>query len=437
MGDAFTAAPGFRSWGGAARPLQHVARPRFADQLPGLLRQAPAGGALAVGLARSYGDSGLNSAGGLIDMSGLDRLIVFDAENGVVRAEAGLSLEALLKLLAPRSMFTTTTPGTAQVTLGGAVANDVHGKNHHSAGAFGCGVRRLGLLRTTGEQMELAPGDPLFAATIGGLGLTGVITWVELQLAQITGPYIDNEDVPFGDLGGFFDLAAESAGAWEHTAAWIDVGRGRGIFSRGAWTSQGEGPQRKGRLSAPIEPPVSPLNPLSLRVFNEVVFAAKSMGVRRRTVPYSAALHPLDSVAGWNRLYGRKGFWQHQSVVPAPSARDAVAEMLGAVAKAGEGSFLSVLKTFGERASPGLLSFPRGGATLAMDFPARGPGVLKLMDRLDAIVREAGGRIYAAKDGRMSADMMRAGYPRLDEFLQHLDPGLSSDFARRTLGVSA
>lgn len=436
MSEAFAPDPAFRSWGGAIRPLQHVGRPRFRDQLPDLLQQAP-GSALAVGMGRSYGDSGLNSSGALIEMTGLDRLIAFDGEARTLRAEAGTTLESLMRFLAPRGLFTTTTPGTAQVTLGGAVANDVHGKNHHAAGAFGCAVRRLGLLRTSGERLELAPGEPLFAATIGGLGLTGVIEWVEIDLAAIPGAAIDNEDVPFGSSAEFFALARESAQAFEHTAAWVDVSRGRGVFSRGNWAPAAAAAPRRGRLAAPFEPPISPLNPLTLRAFNELVFMVKSRGAKQRTVSYAQALHPLDGVTGWNRLYGRRGFWQHQSVVPAANAEDAVGALLKTVAAAGEGSFLTVLKTFGSRASPGLMSFPMEGATLAMDFPARGEGVLRLMDRLDAIVREAGGRIYVAKDGRMSAETMRAGYPRLEEFMGLLDPGLASDFQRRVLEAAA
>jgi L-gulonolactone oxidase len=432
---AYTREPRFRSFGGAVRRAQQVAYPRFADQLPDLIRRAPGDRALAVGLSRSYGDSAMNSAGGLINMTGLDRILEFDPGARRIRAQAGLSLDALMRFLAPKGLFTATSPGTAQVTLGGAVANDVHGKNHHSAGSFGCAVRRLKLLRSTGEALELAPGDPLFEATVGGLGLTGVIEWVELDLVAIPGAWMSAEDIPFGSLDEFFRLAEESAESWEHTAAWIDVRRGgRGLFSRSVWTDGPPLGPRGGRLSAPFEPPVSLLGPLTLQAMSEIYYRAKAFrGRRTYRAPYTALLHPLDAIGHWNRMYGPQGLWQHQSVAPPHAARDAVAALLRTVAEHGEGSFMVVLKTFGPRPSPGLMSFPMPGATLAMDFAAHGEAVLRLMDRLDDIVRSAGGRLYAAKDGRARAEAFRSGYPRLEEFVRHLDPGLSSDFQRRVL----
>jgi FAD/FMN-containing dehydrogenase len=354
----------------------------------------------------------------------------------VVRADAGLSLDGLIRLGLPHGWFPPVTPGTRYVTLGGAIANDVHGKNHHRAGTFGRHVRRLLLLRSDGSRHELTPDDPtgLFAATIGGLGLTGVIAWAELQLTPVAGAWFDTEDVAFHDLAGFFELAAESEASHAYTVAWVDCATpgGRGVFSRANWADDPRrGASPPARLALPIDLPSFTLNPLTLRVHNVGRYALKSATAGRRRAHYDRVLFPLDGILGWNRLYGPRGFYQYQCVVPPAAARDAVAELLAQIARSGEGSFLAVLKTFGALPSPGMLSFPMEGATLALDFKNGGAATLALLERLDAVVAEAGGRLYPAKDGRIGAAMFAAGYPRLAEFEQHRDPALSSGFWRR------
>jgi len=419
---------------------QRVATAVFRADLPALLAAAPDGTALPVGLMRSYGDSVLNGAGGLVRMDRLDRFVAFDAEAGLIRAEAGLSLDALLRFAVPRGFFVPVAPGTRFVTLGGAVANDVHGKNHHRAGTFGRHVTRLGLLRSDGGRMELSPeSEPgLFAATVGGLGLTGVVEWVELRLRRIPAAALDVETIPFDALGAFWDLAAASVASHEHTVAWIDClargpGAGRGIFSRANWCADGDLVPHGGRAwpGLPVDAPDRLLNGFTVRAFNAVHRRARIRAAGPSRRPYAAFFHPLDGVRAWNRLYGPRGFWQYQCAVPTATMKDAVAALLAEIAASGQGSFLTVLKTFGDVASPGLLSFPLAGATLALDFPDRGASTAALFARLDAVVREAGGRLYAAKDGRIPADMWRAGYPALDRFLPYLDPGSSSDFWRR------
>lgn len=428
------------SWGRVLHARHALARAHWRDELPGLLREGTADGRklLAIGLRRSYGDGGLNPDGAIIDMAGLDRAIAFDPETRLLRAEAGTSLDALLAMLVPRGFFLPVTPGTRFVTLGGAVANDVHGKNHHRAGTLGRWVRRLGLMRSDGGEVELGPDDQtgLFAATIGGLGLTGLVTWVEIEVVPIPGAMMEVETIPFGGLDEFFPLAAQSDGAFDYTVAWVDClaggkGLGRGIFSRGRHAAGGPARTRRSGPSLPFDLPSVALNGMTVRAFNAVYYRHGRRKAGRAATSYEPFLYPLDRIGGWNRLYGRRGFYQYQSVVPPDAARDATRAMLEATAAAGEGSFLAVLKTFGDMPSPGMLSFPRPGATLALDFPNRGASTLALMDRLDAIVREAGGRLYPAKDGRIPADMFRAGYPNWEAFARHVDPGFSSSFWRR------
>lgn len=438
----WTQQPRRLAWGRIAAGPHRVARPRFADQLPDLFEQGAAdpNGLIIVGAGRSYDISALNPGGSLIDATGLDNLIAFDPATGILRADAGLTLDQLLAVTVPRGWFTATTPGTRFVTLGGAVANDVHGKNHHRAGTFGRSVRRIGLIRSDRGGLELAPDlEPdLFAATIGGLGMTGAIAWVEIQLSAIASSDMLQEAVPFGDLDGFFDLAADSAGSFEHTAAWIDCtasGKaiGRGVFQRGNWASDGPLEAHGGgpKLTLPVTPPISPLNPLTLKAFNTAYGALQGSKKGLRRVPYAPALYPLDAVGGWNKFYGPNGFRQYQFVVPTPVAKMAVREALSQIVRAGEGSFLAVLKTFGDKASPGLISFPMGGATLALDFPNRGRKTLDLFDRLDAVVDAAGGRLYPAKDGRIPTAMFHRGYPASRQWIEHHDPAMASGFWRR------
>ncbi|HWB48544.1 MAG TPA: FAD-binding oxidoreductase [Stellaceae bacterium] len=429
------------SWGRVLRARHDVARPRWRDELPALVREGAGGGRklLGIGLRRSYGDSGLNPDGAVIDMAGIDRAITFDPAARRFRAEAGMSFDAVLRLLVPRGFFLPVTPGTRFVTLGGAVANDVHGKNHHRTGTFGRWVRGLGLVRSDGREIELTPDDEtgLFAATIGGLGLTGLIAWVEIELMPLASAMMEVETIPFGGLDEFFALAEESDAAFDYTVAWVDClaageALGRGLFSRARHAASGPlavGARRGPAL--PIDFPAFALNPMTVRAFNRLYYGLGRRKAGRTTVPYDRFFYPLDGIGGWNRMYGRRGLYQYQSVVPPAAARDAIKAMLAAVSASGEGSFLAVLKTFGDRPSPGMLSFPRPGTTLALDFPNRGASTLALFVRLDAIVREAGGRLYPAKDGRITAEMFRAGYPDWGDFARHVDPAFSSRFWRR------
>jgi FAD/FMN-containing dehydrogenase len=394
---------------------------------------------IAYGLGRSYGDECLNPNGVLWSTASLDRLIAFDEATGRLACEPGVRLRDIQRLMIPRGWSLPVVPGTEFVTVGGAIANDVHGKNHHRAGTFGDHVTALRLVRTDGETIDCGPDKrpDWFAATLGGLGLTGVIAEAELQLRRTPGPWLEAETVPFKGLETFFQLSSDSEACWEHTVSWIDCTSGvdvRGLFLRANPTERsGRGSGRTRHKTFPVTPPVSLVNRLTLRALNEGYYALNKRHVGRRIVHYEPFLYPLDGIGHWNRLYGPRGFYQYQCVVPPDAGRQAVGEMLAAIARAGEGSILAVLKTFGDRAPPGLLSFVAPGVTLALDFQNRA-GVLELFERLDAIVRAAGGRIYPAKDARMPREMFEATYPRLDEFLAYRDPGISSAMSRRLMG---
>jgi L-gulonolactone oxidase len=402
------------------------------------MRNAGEESRLAIGLRRSYGDSCLNGGGALIDMSGLDRFIAFDAATGVLRAGAGVSLSEILRLVVPKGWFLPTTPGTRFVTLGGAVANDVHGKNHHGAGSIGRHISAFGLLRSDrGGLTVTSETEPaLFASTIGGLGLTGVIEWVELQLVRVGGTYLNVEIVPYDNLDAFWSLAEESVQRFEHTVAWIDctsrgAGTGRGIFSRANWIDDRvfDLHDDKSWKRIPFDAPGFALNRFTVGAFNNLYHRVSSAKRGANRQHYAPFFYPLDALLDWNRLYGRRGMMQYQCVIPRENQREAIAALLDVITASGQASFLAVLKTFGDLPSPGLLSFPRPGATLALDFPFRGETTLALMSRLDAIVSEANGALYPAKDGRMSGEMFRRSFPRWEQLLK--DPAMNSDFWKR------
>jgi FAD/FMN-containing dehydrogenase len=430
------------SWGRVIRKLQYVAQPRFREELSGLTAEPAWSSKLATGLRRSYGDSCLNSAGAVIDTTGLDRFISFDTNAGLLRAEAGVSVSNVLKLIVPQGWFLSTTPGTRYVTLAGAVANDVHGKNHHWAASIGRSVRALGLLRGDGRRLTLTRETEadLFAGTIGGLGLTGIIEWVELQLVRIGSAYLEVEIHPYENLDAFWPIAEESTALFEHTVAWIDcISRGpragRGVFTRANWSNDGclDTHGDHTLKNVPVDMPGFALSHLSVAAFNEAYYKYFRLRSKHARQHYSTFFYPLDSILNWNRLYGRRGMLQYQCAIPRGDQRQVMRILLDEIARSGQASFLGVLKTFGDLPSPGLLSFPRPGATLALDFPNRGAETLALLGRLDAIVRDANGALYPAKDGRMPADLFKRAYPRWEAFAALKDPLMNSDFWRRVM----
>ncbi|OZC03783.1 FAD-binding oxidoreductase [Rubricoccus marinus] len=398
---------------------------------------------LAYGQGRSYGDACLNEDGVILDTIGLDRFIAFDPASGLVRCEAGVTLADVLALVVPHGWFLPVTPGTKYVTVAGAVANDVHGKNHHAAGTFGRFVTRLELKRSSGETLDLTPeaGAPeadLFRATVGGLGLTGFITWVEFRLVPIASDQITGRSTKFESLEAFFALSEVASGESPYVVSWIDTLRpeGRGILMQGDHAASGDLPEigdtpPEAKLGLPINAPNWALNKLTVRAFNAAYYGRQ----RQREAPiwqhYEPFFYPLDIAKDWNRGYGKRGFFQYQFVVPFADGGDAVREILGRLAASGEGSFLAVLKTFGDVPSPGIMSFPREGVTLALDLPNRGAETVRLLRGCDAIVREAGGAVYPAKDATMTPESFRAFFPQWEAFAEHIDPAFSSSFWRR------
>jgi FAD/FMN-containing dehydrogenase len=356
-----------------------------------------------------------------------------------LRCEAGILLGTILKSILPGGWFLPVTPGTQFVSLGGAIANDVHGKNHHRSGSFGLHVRRFELLRSDGDRIVCSPSENanLYQATIGGLGLTGLITWAEIQLKAVPGPFVEHEYVPFGGIAEFLDLSRRLSNRYDYLVAWVDslapAGRlGRGILSAGNHAGPpGPAPEPKRTLGVPFAPPFGLVNRTSIRLFNGAYYHrhARLRGVRRS--PYQPFFYPLDGIAHWNRLYGPKGLFQHQSVLPHDAAEDAVRELLARVARSGQGSFLTVLKAFGDPPAAGLLSFARPGVTLTLDFPNRGARTLELLDDLDRITVAAGGAVNPYKDARMSPATFRASFPRWRELTPFIDPRFSSSFWRR------
>lgn len=396
---------------------------------------------LPFGNGRSYGDVCLNAGGALLRTRRMNRFIAFDRATGRLRCESGVLLKDILDLVVPQGWFLPVTPGTRFVTVGGAIANDVHGKNHHIQGSFGHHVRRLELLRSDGARIVCGQNEApdWFRATVGGLGLTGLITWAELQLMPVSNPFMVTQSLRFKDLDAFWVLNAEAESRWPYIVAWVDctaTGRrqGRGILMLGRHAPpQSELPSwRDARRHFPVDPPISLVNALSLRMFNALYYhrPLPRGPVLSHFVPY---LYPLDGILEWNRIYGRKGFFQYQCVLPPEASHDGIRDLLGIIAKRKEGSFLAVLKTFGKAPAPGMLSFPRPGATLAIDFPNRGQRTLRLFDELDAVVRAAGGALYPAKDARMPGDLFRSAFPAWETFSTFIDPRFSSSFWRRVM----
>ena len=439
------------AWGRLSNDLHNVQVLNDRTQVAPVLAAHQPG--LAYGNGRSYGDVCLNPNGNLWHTTGLNKLIAFDEATGRLVCEAGVLLRDIQRLFVTRGWMLPVTPGTQLITVGGAIANDVHGKNHHAVGSFGDHVLGLTLARTSGEvlQLDWTSAPDMMSATVGGMGLTGVVVTAELQLRRVSSPWLRTETLPYQGLSAFFELADASEHDWEHTVSWIDCLAGktaRGIFMRANHMTAQEtatmpslkavlaAQQRKMQskpLSMPFVPPISLVNGLSLKPFNMAYYELQKMKSGFDVAHYEPFSYPLDNLQHWNRMYGPRGFYQYQSLVPREVGQPAVQAMLDAIAASGEGSFLAVLKTFGNREAKGMLSFPQPGVTLALDFPNRGERTFKLLDRLDAIVREAKGRLYMAKDARMSPDLFEAGYPRLSEFTAHRDAGISSAMSRRLM----
>ncbi len=328
------------------------------------------------------------------------------------------------------------------------MANDVHGKNHHRCGTFGGHVNSFELLRSDGSRRicSRSENNEFFSATVGGLGLTGLITWVEINLKRVETAFLDVEVCTLNNLDDFFNLSSESNDSHEYTVAWIDClakgdSLGKGLFFRANHQVLNHAKKPgfkidrkiKKKIQLPFNPPFSLVNSFTVKIFNSLYYYNQLKNLGEKTQSLDSFFYPLDSIQSWNRLYGRKGFLQYQCVVPKVEAQKNISEILKIIAASRQGSFLSVLKMFGDNKSLGMLSFPRDGVTLALDFPYKGEKTLRLLNKLDDLIILAGGAVYPAKDARMQPSLFKRSFPRWPEFSNYIDPNFSSIFCRRIM----
>lgn len=431
------------SWGRLNPVPMSVTSPAADGQAAQALLTSGSGGVITFGAGRSYGDQPLNTGGAAILTSRLNSILSFDPTNGELVAESGVPLREVVARFLPQGFMPPVSPGTGFVTLGGCVANDIHGKNHESLASFGHHVQWFDLLLPSGEMRRLRAGDePLFRATVGGMGLTGLILRIGIKLMRVPSNAVDLREERVPHLDAFLERFEAVRRKATYSVGWIDglargARLGRGILETAEPSATPVTPASPTRLSLPWDLPGFVLNPLSIRAFNELYYHRIPARGRHKQAAIERFLYPLDAIAHWNRLYGRRGFFQFQCVVPDAQAPRGLRRLLEEVSASRASSFLAVLKTLGSEGL-GMLSFPMRGYTLALDFPNR-PGVRELLARLEAITLDHGGRVYLAKDAALSAQGLRRMYPRLDEFrrvLDEIDPAarMMSDMARR-LGI--
>ena len=413
-------------WGRYPRMDCRLVRPGGLEALPGLV--AGGGPLIARGNGRAYGDAALG-AGATLDMRPFNRMIAFDPETGVLEAEAGVLLAEVIDVFLPRGWFPFVTPGTKFVTIGGAIASDVHGKNHHKDGGFSACVEWLELVAPDGAVRRASRGEnaDLFGWTCGGMGLTGVIRRAAIRLRRVETGWIRQQAFPARDLASAIALF-EGAQEATYSVAWIDClaggrSRGRSIVMLGEHAMRAElrDPQRadlfaeRGRKAktVPFDFPQFALNPLSVKAFNQLYYSAGRWNAGESLIDYDSYFYPLDALLEWNRIYGRAGFAQFQCVVPLAASAEGLDALLKAIARSGQGSFLAVLKRMGAQESR--FSFPLEGYTLALDFPIR-RGTAALFTELERIVVDHGGRFYLAKDAFLSSATLRAADPRTPAF---------------------
>ncbi|WP_371669570.1 FAD-binding oxidoreductase [Streptomyces sp. NBC_00289] len=436
-------------WGRTAPTTARLIRPRTYEEAAAAVRDCGTRGGIPRGLGRAYGDAAQNAGGAVFDMTGLDRVHAIDADGGTVLCDAGVSLHRLMEVLLPLGWFVPVTPGTRYVTVGGAIGADIHGKNHHVSGSFTRHVLSLELLTADGEIRTVSRGTPLFDATAGGMGLTGVILTATVQLQPVETSLMSVDTERARDLDDLMARLTATDHRYPYSVAWIDLlargaATGRAVLTRGAHAPldalsararRAPLSFRPGRLPAP--PAFLPEGLLSRRTvgwFNELWYRKAPRARTGELQRLATFFHPLDGVPHWNRIYGRGGFVQYQFAV-GHGREETLRRIVRRLSQSRCPSFLAVLKRFGD-ADPGWLSFPLPGWTLALDIPAGLPGLGALLDELDEEVAAAGGRVYLAKDSRLRPELLAGMYPRLDDFRAlraELDPRavFTSDLARR------
>lgn len=441
------------SWGNFPREEVCDFRPDSPAEIMPILEERAVSTFISRGLGRSYGDAALNCGAGVIRQERLNRFLHWDKKGGIIEAEAGVTLQEILDVFLPRGYFLPVTPGTKFITLGGAIAADVHGKNHHCDGSIAQFVDSFALLTGTGEVLTCsqAENSEVFWATLGGMGLTGVILSARLKLKPIETAYLTVDFKKAANLDEALE-AFEQDHKYRYSVAWIDClasgsHLGRSVLMRGDHTPLDQLPEKlrtnplqpkvKRKKSVPFRFPGFALNSWSVRLFNNLYYHRHKDGTA--VEDYDNFFYPLDSILNWNRVYGKRGFVQYQIALPPETSRTALLQVLEKLSKSKQASFLAVLKTFGP-GNEGLLSFPIQGATLALDLPNIGQPLLTLLNELDDIVLHHGGRVYLAKDARLSRQAFEAMYPRAGEFRcikQELDPdGIFNSSLARRLGLA-
>jgi decaprenylphospho-beta-D-ribofuranose 2-oxidase len=433
----------FYGWGRTTPSVATLSNP---DSELAVAEQLATGAPLiARGLGRSYGDAAQLSGGLVMSNLALDDIGTID-EHGVLRVGAGVSIDQILHSSIPQGWFVPVTPGTRQVTIGGAIAADVHGKNHHRDGTFSQHVLEMRLVTPSGTfSVSPTSDEALFWASAGGMGLTGVITSATIQMARIETDKVLVDTERFANLEGVMAAMKERDHEYKYSVAWVDcmtrgAHMGRAILTRANHATASDLDQvtlkapKPAKLFVPFDAPSGLLNPLSVRAFNELWFRSAPKLQENEAQELPTFFHPLDGVRDWNRLYGKRGFVQYQFCVP-DDAHETIVAAIARLSSSGVASFLAVLKRFGP-ANPGPLSFPLPGWTLALDLPVGPHALPEVLDDLDALVLEANGRVYFAKDARLAPEKVRAMYPRLGEFLEvknRVDPHhqMTSDLARR------
>ena len=431
-------------------PLSHstVFRPEKISELAEVVSHSRS--ILPRGAGKAYGDAALNDERGLVLVERLNRMLAFDPPTGILRCEAGVTLAEVIDIFLPRGFFPPVTPGTKFVTLGGSIAADIHGKNHHRDGSLSEHIVSFALMLPSGEVRRCSRGEnaDLFWATVAGMGLTGVITEVEIRLTAVSSGWIAGEVLPTRDIDQAMEIFESAESKYRYSVAWFDslgTGKnlGRGFVDVGNFATAEELDRRRrqspyvlptaARADVPIDLPGFLLNPLTVRAFNAFIYQLHRRGRHGRLASYDSFFYPLDAIGGWNRIYGARGFVQYQCVWPLKESRSGMVEVMEAIAKSRRPSFLTVLKKFG--AQKGMLSFPMPGYTLALDFPVS-DGLFEFLDSIDEMVLKRGGRVYLAKDARMRPETFRAMYPdhaRWHAVKSEIDPDwrFSSSLSRR------